>query len=127
MIATLLPNTSCVYPPTAGGAARKPQESSTGTIPVRLGTQGPPMPDPQRLPKHRHHKPKDLAVVRIDGHDVYLGRYDSPESREKYRRVVAECVAGAGVVPPSDATTDPGTDALTMLSDIKPNDSDFGE
>jgi hypothetical protein len=43
-----------------------------------------------RLPKYRHYKPKDLAVVRINGHDIYLGKYGSPESREKYRRIVAE-------------------------------------
>ncbi|HEU5116669.1 MAG TPA: hypothetical protein VFT74_08325 [Isosphaeraceae bacterium] len=50
------------------------------------------MTDPisPRLPKYRHYRPKDLAVVRIDGHDVYLGKYGSDESREKYRRVVAE-------------------------------------
>jgi integrase len=48
---------------------------------------------PRRLPKYRHYKPKDLAVVRLDGRDVYLGRFDSPESREKYRRVVAAWLA----------------------------------
>ena len=26
------------------------------------------------LPKYRHYKPKDLAVVRIDGKDHYLGK-----------------------------------------------------
>jgi hypothetical protein len=45
---------------------------------------------PVRLPKYRHYRPKDLAVVRIDGRDHYLGKYDSRESRAKYRRVVAE-------------------------------------
>jgi integrase len=57
--------------------------------------------DPQRLPKqpkYRHYKPKDLAVVRIDGRDVYLGRYGSPESHEKYRRVVGEWFM-TGVAP----------------------------
>ncbi len=29
--------------------------------------------DPLRDPKYRHYKPKDLAVVRIDGRDHYLG------------------------------------------------------
>jgi integrase len=29
-----------------------------------------------------------LAVVRINGHDHYLGRYDSPESWEKYNRLI---------------------------------------
>ena len=52
-----------------------------------------------RVPKYRHYKPKDLAVIRLDGHDVYLGKYDSPESREKYRRVVAEWLARQPVLP----------------------------
>ena len=49
------------------------------------------MPSPsRRLPKYRHYLPKNLAVVRVNGHDVYLSRYDSPESHEKYRRVLVE-------------------------------------
>src|SRR3954468_22299816 len=68
------------------------------------------MPEPidplAKLPKYRHYKPKDLAVVRIDGRDVYLGRYDSPESREKYRRVLAEWLAGSPVGPPARGAAD---------------------
>jgi integrase len=45
------------------------------------------------IPKYRHYKPKDLAVVRIDGRDHYLGKYDSPESHERYRRLIAEWLA----------------------------------
>jgi hypothetical protein len=52
-----------------------------------------------RLPKFCHFKPKDLAVVRIDGEDRYLGKYDSPESHEKYRRVLAEWLYGAHAEP----------------------------
>ena len=37
-----------------------------------------------------HRKPKDLGVVRIDGRDQYLGKYNSPESWEKYQRMIAE-------------------------------------
>lgn len=44
------------------------------------------------LPKYRHYKPKDLAVVRIQGRDHYLGRYGSDESKESYRRLIAELV-----------------------------------
>ena len=29
-------------------------------------------------------------MVRINGRDVYLGRHGSPESQEKYRRIIAE-------------------------------------
>src|SRR3954452_20709072 len=46
-----------------------------------------------RIPSYRHYRPKDLAVVRIDGHDHYLGKYDSPESRERYHRLIAEWFA----------------------------------
>jgi hypothetical protein len=54
--------------------------------------RGRPIPSrtPSRLPKYRHYKPKDLAVVRLDGEDHYLGRYGSEESRETYRRLIAE-------------------------------------
>ena len=63
------------------------------------------MPRPPRhLPKYRHFKPKDLAVVRIDGRDVYLGKYDSPESREKYNRVIAEWLTTGAPPPPAAAT-----------------------
>ena len=51
-----------------------------------------PIP-PRRLPKYRHYKPKDLAVVRLDGKDHYLGKYDSDGSREEYRRLVAAWLA----------------------------------
>ena len=33
-----------------------------------------------RTPKYRQYKPKNLAVVRIEGRDQYLGKYGSPES-----------------------------------------------
>jgi hypothetical protein len=46
-----------------------------------------------RDPKYRHYKPKNLGVVRINGHDEYLGRYNSPESRERYHRLIAEWIA----------------------------------
>jgi hypothetical protein len=42
------------------------------------------------VPDYQLHKPSGQARVRIDGRDVYLGRYDSPESRREYARIVAE-------------------------------------
>jgi integrase len=51
-------------------------------------------------PKYRHYKPKNLAVVRIDGRDYYLGRYDSPESYAKYHRLLAERYALGSVAKP---------------------------
>ncbi len=50
----------------------------------------------RRVPKYRHYKPKNLGVVRIDGRDRYLGKYDSPEIWETYHRLVAEWLASQG-------------------------------
>ena len=44
-------------------------------------------------PKYRFHKARNCAVVTIRGRDLYLGEYDSPESREKYHRLIAEHLA----------------------------------
>ena len=43
-----------------------------------------------RTPKYRHQKARGLAVVTLDGQDHFLGPYDSPESWEKYHRLVAD-------------------------------------
>lgn len=45
-------------------------------------------------PKYRHHKARNLGVVRIDGKDYYLGRFGSEESRAKYHRLLADWRAG---------------------------------
>ena len=52
-----------------------------------------------RTPKYRHYRPKNLAVVRIDGKDHYLGRYGTPESHAKYRRLLAEWLSIQTVTP----------------------------
>src|SRR5439155_12855922 len=53
-----------------------------------------------RVPSYRHHKPSGQAVVTIrdqggERRDVYLGEYDSPESRREYARVIAELASSA--------------------------------
>jgi integrase len=63
------------------------------------------MPTPTRRdPRYRHYKPKDLAVVRIAGRDHYLGRYGTPESWERYHKLLAEHHARGGMSPPPSAT-----------------------
>ena len=44
----------------------------------------------RRSPSYRRHKPSGQACVIIDGKHVYLGRFNSAESHEKYHRLVAE-------------------------------------
>lgn len=41
-----------------------------------------------RTPRCCHHKERDLAYVRIGGRQIYLGRYNSPGSRERYEQLV---------------------------------------
>jgi integrase len=48
------------------------------------------MPRKETQPKYRRHKARDCAVVTIHGKNYYLGAYESPESREKYNRLIAE-------------------------------------
>ena len=45
------------------------------------------------LPSYRRHKASGLAVVTINSRDVYLGHWNSEESRNKYERVIAEWIA----------------------------------
>ncbi len=51
-------------------------------------------------PKYCHHKATDRACVYIHGQPVYLGRYNSPESHERYRQVVDEYLRTGNGPPP---------------------------
>lgn len=56
-----------------------------------------------RVPSYRLHKARGCAVVTLDGRNVYLGPYGSPESRAKYNRLVAEYLRRGSVGQPTDA------------------------
>jgi hypothetical protein len=73
-----------------------------------------------RNPKYRQYKPKDLGVVRLDGRDVYLGKFNSPESLEKYHRLVADWHA----CKPLFEATKPATDEAVTDS-ISPSVNDL--
>lgn len=53
-----------------------------------------------KVPSYCLHKASGQAVVRIDGHDRYLGPYGSPASHDAYERAIAEwkthCTEGEG-------------------------------
>jgi integrase len=71
---------------------------------------------PRKIPSYRLHKPTGQAVVRLDGHDRYLGKHDSPESREKYRRVVAEWLATSLPAPvPAGAIPAPSPSVAEVI------------
>jgi integrase len=64
------------------------------------------MPKSSSPPKYRHFKPRNLAVVRIDGRDHYLGTYGSKESKERYARLIAQldCAPLVAVAPRTDVS-----------------------
>ena len=43
-----------------------------------------------RIPKHRRHKSRDMAIVTIAGKAHYLGRWNSDESKAAYRLLIIE-------------------------------------
>lgn len=65
-----------------------------------------------RIPEYRHHKARKLAVVTIDGKDVYLGPYNSAESQERYHRLIAELIARRQH-PSSPSPLEPSTSSPT--------------
>lgn len=56
------------------------------------------------IPSYRLHKPSGLAMVRLSGRHVYLGRYGTPESRAEYDRQIAAWLA-RGRTPPGQPVT----------------------
>ena len=52
-----------------------------------------------RTPSYRHHKPSGQAVVTLDGRDIYLGRYGTPQSRAEFDRLLAEWLSNGRRFP----------------------------
>ncbi len=72
-----------------------------------------------RVPKYRLHKGSGQALVQLNGHRIYLGKHGSEESREKYRRIVAEWLAnGSSPVSPTMAGTTPGVTGGVLVDQV---------
>ncbi len=68
------------------------------------------MPRKPRIPKYSLHKPSGRARVIVDGRHVFLGKYGSAESIERYNRLVAElATAPAGKLQPASSALQPIT------------------
>ncbi len=61
---------------------------------------------PKRIPSFRHHKDSGQGFLELDGQRHYLGRFDLPETQERYHRLIAEWLANDRQlsVDPSDIT-----------------------
>jgi hypothetical protein len=57
------------------------------------------MPQVLKQPAYRLHKARNCAVVTLNGKNHYLGPWQSPESHEKYARLIAEWRRNNGVLP----------------------------
>jgi hypothetical protein len=60
----------------------------------------------KRKPGYLLHKPTGQPRVRIDGKDVYLGVYGSPESRDRYDEIITEWFANQGDISACTLTVD---------------------
>jgi integrase len=65
------------------------------------------------VPSYTKHSATGQARVRVDGRDIYLGEYNSKESRIRYAEIVAQVVSGQVAQKPSvarrkSAQPDPG-------------------
>ncbi|MAG31970.1 MAG: hypothetical protein CL908_13870, partial [Deltaproteobacteria bacterium] len=82
----------------------------------RISTPETLMTAKKRFPKYRLHKPRNRAVVTIDGRDIYLGTYESKKSYKRYDRLIAEWLVGGRHLPDdSETATDPNA---TTVADI---------
>jgi integrase len=52
-----------------------------------------------RIPSYRLHKPTNQAVVTIRGRDVYLGKFGTPESKQRYKDEIAKMLDSKADVP----------------------------
>jgi hypothetical protein len=70
-----------------------------------------------RLPKYRLHKGSGQALVQINGGRIYLGKFGTEESKEEYRRQVAEFLAG-GVPRGTDAESSHSIGPPTSINEL---------
>ena len=69
----------------------------------------------KRTPKLCHHKASGQARVRLDGRDIYLGKFGTPEAEAAYHAVIAEWQAtGQTGKPPAARRRTPATAGPTV-------------
>ena len=71
-------------------------------------------------PSYSLHKSTNQARVRVEGRDIYLGPYNSPESRQRYAEILAQLTAGKAVSVPAvsrgAAAADPGVTVNELVA-----------
>ena len=83
-----------------------------------------------RIPGYRLHRGSGRAVVTLAGKDFYLGQHNSPESKRKYERLIAEYLSNretflARTVRQSDLTIAELLDAFVSHASVEFAGSEF--
>ncbi len=61
------------------------------------------MSDSISIPRYQLHRATGRARVTLNGRDVYLGEHNSPDSKAKYQRLIAEWLSAGRTLAPSGA------------------------
>ena len=64
-----------------------------------------PVKKPPRVPEFRLHKATGQGYVVLNGQAVYLGRWDRPETEQRYHLLIATWLAAGGKRPPEPCLT----------------------
>jgi len=67
-----------------------------------------------RIPALVHHRPTGRARVRVGGRDIYLGRFGTSESVEKYRKLVADLLTSGTSLPSEPAVAAASAQGLSV-------------
>ena len=78
------------------------------------------MPARPRVPTYRLHKTSGRAVVTLNGRDVFLGKFGTPESRRVYRARLVAWFSGREGDLDADSRRRLGTNPLRILDSKNP-------
>jgi len=84
------------------------------------------LPGRNYVPKYRLHKASGQAFVELSGKRIYCGKYGTPESKEKYHRLVEEWEANGRTRPPESAvaSNNPSSAVAHSVSDDRDGGSE---
>lgn len=71
------------------------------------------MPKQRSVPSYLFHRARNCAVVTINGRNHYLGPFNSPASKQKYARLIAELATG--IAAPAKAAANAHNVTITEL------------
>ena len=56
-----------------------------------------------QIPQYSLHRATGQTVARLNGKDLYLGKHNTPESKARYRQLIAQWLAAGCSLPTEDA------------------------